>query len=209
MRAAWGRLNAETQRRLVRDRLWVVCSDIHDCIGTVNPDRLHGLLQEVGADRAALVHLARMQGIWRQTGCRGLTLTGGFLLLIKLYLADVDARLRREGIAFVRLQDDFRLFCRSRDDGLCAAEVLAQALAACGMHINEGKHVLLEPGPRAARLLRGQTPQRVFKHGVGQPLLCEMLQSPLLRPMSLGLLRQLYGHHCWEMPGAKDFRSIQ
>ena len=125
LRAAWGRMNTETDRRLVRDRLWVVCSDIHDCIGTVNPDRLHGLLEEVGADRAALVHHARMQGIWSKAGCRG------------------------------------------------------------------------------------QTLQHVFQHGVGQPLLCEMLQTPLLRPMSLGLLRQLYGHHGWEMPGAKDLRRIQ
>ena len=207
LRAAWGRMNTETDRRLVRDRLWVVCSDIHDCIGTVNPDRLHRLLEEAGADRAALAHLARMQGAWRQAGCRGLPLTGGFLLLIKLYLAEVDARLRREGVAFVRLQDDFRLFCRSRDEALFATDVLAQALAACGIRVNEAKHVLLEPGPRAAGLLRGQTLKRVFQHGVGQPLLGEMLQTPLLRPMALGLLRQMYGHRCWEMPRAKELEG--
>jgi len=208
LRAAWKKLNTETHRRLVRDRLWVVCSDIHDCIGTVNPDRLHGLLEEAGAEAAALAHLARMQGVWQQAGCRGLPLTGGFLLLIKLYLAEVDARLRREGIAFIRLQDDFRLFCRSRDEALCATEVLTQALAACGMRINEGKQRLLAPGPRAAGLLRGQTLNRLFQHGVGQPLLCEMLQTPLLRPVGLGLLRRLYGHHCWEMPIAKDLPGI-
>lgn len=200
LRAAWTKLNTLVQQRLGGEGGIIVAADVASCIATIDLDRLHKLLQESGADHAAVQHLWKMHLFWCRTGCHGLPLTGSFRLLIKLYLAKVDDRLRREGIIFVRIQDDFRLFCRNKDEAKQACHVLEEALATCKMRINHKKTVLLQAGRFMSWSLHRQELVRLFSGGVGVPLLTEMLQLDALRPIALLLIRQRYGHHCWPMP---------
>ena len=188
------------QQRLGGEGGIIVAADVASCIATIDLDRLHKLLQESGADHAAVHHLWKMHLFWCRTGCHGLPLTGSFRLLIKLYLAKVDDRLRREGIIFVRIQDDFRLFCRNKDEAKQACHVLEEALATCKMRINHKKTVLLQAGRLMSWSLHRQELVRLFSGGVGVPVLTEMLQLDALRPIALLLIRKRYGHHCWLIP---------
>jgi hypothetical protein len=195
MRSAWRSLTAMVRQRLKTGHT-VVTTDIASCAGSINLDRLHHLLLQTPADRAAVDQLHKMHQFWQQSGCHGIPLTGGFCLLLKLYLAEVDAQLLRHGLDFIRLQDDFRIFCLSSDDAVMATRVLKKALSGCYMRLNQMKTRLLKPGARASWFVRCQAIKHVFSGGVGLPLLCEMLQFDLLRPMALLLLRRFYGHRC-------------
>jgi len=196
IRAAWRALNTVVQQRL-RAGCTVVVADIASCIARINPERLHTLLLQTEADPAAVEQLRRMHRFWQGCGCQGLPLTGGFRLLIKLYLAEVDACLRENGIAFIRLQDDFRLFCRSREDAMLALSVLERSLERCGLGLNPAKTQLIEPGSPGSWRVHRQAIAHRFSDGLGLPLLGEMLAFDGLRPLALLLLRRLYGHQCW------------
>ena len=195
LRPAWRLLNTEVRQRLANGETTLV-ADIASCSASINLERLHVQLVQISADRAAVHHLHTMHQCWRRSGCHGLPLTGGFWLLLELYLADVDDRLRRQGIDFIRLQDDFRIFCRSSGEADQACGVLQETLSACGMRINPAKTGLIKPGPRASWLVQRQAIKHLFGRGVGLPLLEDMLQVPALRPLALLLLRRFHGHQC-------------
>lgn len=195
LRPAWKFLNAEVIRRLKYGHT-VVVADVERCAPSLNQERLHELLQLVDADQAACNQLMMMHRVWRQAGCSGLPLTGGLALLLNLYLADVDAGLQGQGIDFLRLMDDFRIFCGSSTDAAEALQALQQELVACGLQINPAKTRLIEPAPLASWLIRSQAVRHLFKEGIGLPFLNELLPFESMRPLATFCLRRLYGHRC-------------
>lgn len=197
MRRAWRTMEGMVQQRLHDEGGTVLMVDIAQCCASMNPARLHALLRRAEAEPSAIAQLERMHEAWHLAGCRGLPLTGVFPLQIKLYLAEVDRILQQEGIDFFRLQDDFRLFCRTRDEAWKAVTVLDHALSAVGLRINRSKTILLAQGQSPLWRLGHETLSRRMADGIGRPLLCELLPFAPIRPLALRLLKLRYGSQCW------------
>ncbi len=193
----WAEFGRATERKFDAGYSHVVFADIAHCIRSIDPERVSELLREAGADEDTIRVLAAMHRFWQRAGCSGLPLTAGFRILIKLYLRSVDDRLRSQGISFVRLQDDFRLFCHSETEASCALSILSNALAACGLALNESKtHLFSRNEWRWSWKKRRLDWTRTLGIGVGLPILSDALGFRPLRPWTLRLLRVLYGRLC-------------
>ena len=165
-------------------------ADIAGCIENISPGPLGDLLREAGADQDAISWLDRMHDFWRRSGCHGLPMTPGFRVLLKIYLKAVDDRLRNEGFCFFRLQDDFRILCRSEKDARHALSVLIEGLAVRRLALNAEKTHILTRSEFKRSWRRYQIElTRIFGEGVGQPALSDALFLPMLRAPALRLLR--------------------
>lgn len=199
MLAYWRRLNAETSRRLQQDFTHVLHADISDCFASVDTEVLDDLLSELGGNCDVLRGFQAIHQHWAQADCQGLPLTGSSHLLLKIYLKKVDAQLKAAGVPFIRLQDDFRLFGRSKRELASHREELQKALLSRGMRLNTTKTRMVSRGPRPS----GASPfswadlRRTFSHGILCPLLSDGLSFRLFRPVSLRLLPLFCGHTCW------------
>ncbi len=194
----WARLERALDRHLANGYTHVARGDIARCGESLEPERLSSLLKEANADEDGVRVLDQMHRSWQQAGSRGLPHTGvGFRVLLKLYLREVDGRLRREGLTFVRLQDDFRFLCRAESEARAALDALSAALTDTGLSLNPDKTqiVSMKEVPGSWRW-RSLSLKRIFSEGIGQPALSDALQSPVLRPLALRLLGRLYGHRC-------------
>jgi hypothetical protein len=194
MMSYWARLDLAMQRHFDAGFSHVLFTDVARCIESIDPERMLVLLREADADDDAIRLLEKMHRFWQRAGCRGLPLTAGFRVLIKLYLKSVDDRLRSEGITFLRLQDDFRLFCHGENEARHALSILSDALAACGFTLNERKTCIFSRSElRWSWKKRRLDWTRTLSQGVGLPALSDALRFRALRPSALRLLRLFYG----------------
>jgi hypothetical protein len=198
MRHYWKMVESRTQDLFSVGFSHVLLTDIERCIENVDIEKLSDILRQAHGDEHAIQLLESMHMFWRAQGCLGLPLTAGFLILIKPYLKAMDASLRDEGIAFTRLQDDFRIFCHSHDEALAALSLLEAAAKQLGFSLNRNKTFILTRNQlRLSRKKKWLELHRTLSNGVVRPLLSDALQFSALRPSSLRLLRLLYSHR-WQ-----------
>lgn len=195
MLSYWAQLDSETRRRFNTGFTHVAIADVYRCIESMDPGRMFSLLEDAGAPIDALRILKAMQFAWQHAGCRGLPLIAGFRVLLKLYMKDVDDRLRADGIAFLRLQDDFRLFAGGEHDARHALDVLSDALAACGLSLNLEKTMVLSRSQLRYSWRKHYLDwKRSFNRGIGFPLLSDSLRIVPLRAPAIHLLHRFYSH---------------
>lgn len=201
MAAYWSRLDRQVERWLATEFTHVVYADIERCIESLHAGRISRLLTAAGADPDAVRVMDDMQRVWQRHGHRGLPLTMGFKVLLKLYLKSVDDALHRQGLTFARLQDDFRIVCHGEAEATSALEGLRNALTACGLVLNESKtrtfsRAQARWSPSRWRLESA----RRLSQGIVQPALADALEVRPLRPAALRLLKLLYGRRCGVAP---------
>lgn len=193
----WGGLKRASQKYFNDGYSHVVFSDISRCYGSVNVERLLALLTEARADADAIRVLGQMHRCWIDAGCRGLPLTGGSRVFFKLYMRGVDERMQRAGIKFIRLNDDYRLFCRSKQEAQSVFTSFSDSLSAFGFAANKTKtHVFSSDELRRSWKPRTLYWKRLFGRGVGLPVLSEALRLAPLRPVTCRLLQRFYGDSC-------------
>ncbi len=194
----WAMVDSRTQEMFSAGFSHVLLTDIKRCIESVDTDRLSSILKDAQGDEHSIRMLEHMHQAWGEQGCQGLPLSAGFLVLIKPYFRAIDARLRDEGISFVRLQDDYRVFCHSHDEASAALSFLESAVEQAGFSLNYDKTLILEQHQFASSLRKKWlVTKRMFNNGVLRPLLSDALQQPGLRQGSLRLLHLLYSRR-WQ-----------
>jgi hypothetical protein len=209
MQYYWTRLGQMIERHPSGDFSHALFADVAQCIENIDLGQMWGLLREAGADECALRWLERLHDSWQQSGCRGLPMTPGFMVLLKLYLTSVDDRLRSHGFHFGRLQDDFRVLCHDESEARHALSVLSGALASRGLTLNEKKtHIFNREEIKRSWQRRRVDLARIFGQGIGQPALSDALSFPVLRPPALLLLRLFYGHRCQRTHHAGAHESV-
>ncbi|MCG8467730.1 MAG: hypothetical protein MJB57_05895 [Gemmatimonadetes bacterium] len=198
MVAAWSRVSEATTRALTHGYTHVLLADVRQCIANIRADRVTRLLRRAGADADAVCVLERLHEAWHAAGCRGIPLTAGFRILIKPYLKRADDALADAGVAFVRLQDDFRVFCRGETEVRERLATLTDVVSACGFELNDAKTLVLSrrqlrwaPKPRWMRL------RHKLADGVLRPLLSDALQHTPVRDLAGSALLGLYSRR-WE-----------
>jgi hypothetical protein len=188
MRRAWSTLHKRVRRELLDRGSTIVVADIRNFGPSIDMPRLLEGLLRAKADQHAIGHLRQMHEAWDCYGCPGLPLTGAVPLLSKFWLSAVDERLRRAGIRFVRIQDDFRLFAVGSAEAQGALAVLVGAVEDLGMHLNCAKTRIVPPGAVGYRSLRRNDSSRFLREGILRPLLGESLRWKLLRTPAIHLL---------------------
>lgn len=191
MRGAWSRLDATVRHRLSTTGSHVVITDIERFGESIDASRLTAELATLGADPDVIAQLDRMHRTWERHGFPGLPLTGGVSILGKFWLAPVDETLRGEGIDYIRIQDDFRIFAPDKDGAERALATLGAAVGKLGMTLNPSKTRMLGPGPEAWAHLRRTNSVRRFREGILRPLLGESLRWRAMRPVAVRVFRLL------------------
>lgn len=189
----WAKVDSRTQEMFSAGFSHVLLTDIKRCIESIDTDRLTNTLRQAGGDEYGIQILEHLHRSWAGQGCKGLPLTGGFPILIKPYLRAADTRLHDEGITFIRLQDDYRIFCHSHEEAVATLSLLETAVEQAGFSLNHNKTLILERKEFASSWKKKWLgTKRIFNNGVLRPLLSDALQQPGLRRVSLPLLRLLY-----------------
>ncbi|MEP7363127.1 MAG: RNA-directed DNA polymerase [Acidobacteriota bacterium] len=191
----WSRLESETFRHLKAGFTHILFADVSRCIESMDSGLMFAQLEDAQACADSIRVLKAMHQTWHAAGCRGLPLTAGFRVLIKLYMKDVDDRLRADGITFLRLQDDFRIFCRGEHEARHAQSILSEALATSGLTLNPNKTLLLSRKQlHFSWQKRSLDWKRCFRHGIGYPLLSDALAIAPLRKPAIHLLNLFYSN---------------
>lgn len=193
----WNRMKRASQQYFDAGYSYVLFTDISRCSDSVDIKRMLSLLTQAHTDAGAVRILEQMHRSWLRAGCRGLPLTGGSRVLFKLYMRGVDERMRKEGIAFLRFNDDFRLFCRAKEGAREVFSCFEKVLASAGFAANKSKtHLFSCDELHRAWKARKLDWMRTLNAGVVMPALSEALRFRLLRPSAYRLLRLFYGSRC-------------
>lgn len=180
----------------------VVHADIRHCFQSVDRQRVTQALDECAADSSSMARLSELMAVWEKHHCPGVPMTMVSWVPVKLVLQPIDRQLQREGIRSLRFGDDYRLVCPSEAAARSAVTVLAEALADAGLKLSAEKTWFEHWGdPGDARQRRRRIWKGRLKVGLVRPLLAESLRFPVLRPMTLPLLKWLASSHTVMPPG--------
>jgi len=129
----WSDFNDECAKVAERFK-WVVTTDIADFYPRVSHHRLENALRlgVPGSDIPG--RIIAILGKFSRTASYGLPVGGpAARMLSELLLNRTDRLMRSKGIRFCRYADDYRLFCRTREDAYNALRYLTEIL-----QVNEG-----------------------------------------------------------------------
>jgi len=134
------------EAHLESGKAWVVDADITGCFDNIDHRAIVDLLARRIADGKVLRLVENMlaAGVmdgWSLKRTAAGTPQGGVIspLLCNIALHEMDVRLEKEGIAWVRYADDFVLPCETREEAGRAMKIAAEALAPLGLELHPEK----------------------------------------------------------------------
>ncbi|WP_019632253.1 hypothetical protein [Actinomadura atramentaria] len=133
---------AVAARHLAAGRVWVADLDVAAATSGADLDETVSWLARFVRDGSFLAVVRRALAALPVPLAPGSGLTP---LLTNLRLVPVDRRL--DGMAVVRVTDNYTVFCSTRRAAECSAETVADALAASGLTPNRAKSKVWRPNP--------------------------------------------------------------
>ncbi len=126
---------------------FVLCADIADFYNQISHHRVQGAIASSGVQENRSQVIERFLGnINALHHSRGIPVGPSVsILLAEACLSDVDSFLAESGYKHTRYVDDFRIFCRTHEEALCALYALSEYLyTAHRLSLQAGKTRILE-----------------------------------------------------------------
>ena len=162
----WREFQKKSLAALASDVRYVVFTDISAFYENIDLAYLNSILLQAGVDQDLLRLLGKCLNRWAQPRAKGIP--QGYTssdILAKLYLSNVDRRLKTSGFRHLRFNDDLRIFCPSvmiARKGILELSIILQNR---GLNINPSKTEIFEArrarckidgvGPEIARVNKG------------------------------------------------------
>ncbi len=154
----WRAFREDSLNAVSSEITYVVFADIAGFYENVDLSMLISDLRAASAPVEAVNQLSLCLNKWAYI--HGRTLPQGHSpadILAKLYLHSVDVRLRDLGYQHKRFVDDFRIFCRTRDEAVRGLMELTRLLRERGLVLNSAKSQIIVSGS-AKRKVDGTIP---------------------------------------------------
>lgn len=126
----WSEFQRNSKERCASGEFeYVVVADIADFFAKLGHHQIDNALRSATAKTNHAVAIGHLLKKWREKISFGIPV-GPFVskLIAEVTIDDIDRTLLAEQLAFTRYVDDFRIFCRSRNDAQIALGILADAL---------------------------------------------------------------------------------
>lgn len=145
--SGWTAFRKDSLRMIDEGASWVVIADITAFYDNIEIGTLISDLRNIGVEKDTVNLLSACLNRWALMNGRGIPqgLTASDLLA-KIYLNNIDLRLRQEGINHLRYVDDIRIFCRSEVDARNALLTLIRLLRERGLNLQSAKTEILKAG---------------------------------------------------------------
>ena len=135
--------NNDSITKLNQDDInFMVQTDISAYYEYIDLRTLHSDLNETGANEAITTTLVECLREWSQVKLSSRGLPQGYYasdILAKLYLNQIDNRLRNKNINHFRYVDDYRIFCSSKPEARKVIQILSRLLRDRGLTLSSVK----------------------------------------------------------------------
>lgn len=135
---------SETTEDDPTERPYVILCDISDFYARIYHHRVENALKWLGTMPDIVKRIVSILQVFSGTASYGLPVGGpASRLLAELALNSVDKLLRGEGIRFARFVDDYRIFCRSKEEAYQRLIFLSEKLFNEGLSLQKNKTRIL------------------------------------------------------------------
>lgn len=130
----------ETSAKAAEEFQFVIVCDISDFYSRVYHHRIENALKWLNKDADTVRRITEILKVFSGTVSYGLPVGGSASrLLAELALNSVDRLLRGEGVRFCRFVDDYRIFCRSKEEAYQRLILLSEKLFNEGLSLQKNK----------------------------------------------------------------------
>ena len=147
--------------RLAQEYDYVLETDVSGFYENVDIERSISVIREMTGQTAVAMKLWELLDTWAEPRKRGVPQGyGPSDIIAEAYLDSIDRRLENNDLAHLRFNDDFFVFCETRDEAIRAQNLLEKWFRAMGLNMKEGKTEIRDADAAQADY---EEPQSIFR----------------------------------------------
>lgn len=147
--------------RLAQEHNYVLETDVSGFYENIDIERAISVIRQMTGQTAVAMELWELLDTWAEPRKRGVPQGyGPSDIIAEAYLDSVDRRLKNRDMYHLRFNDDFFVFCGSRDEAILAQNLLEKWLRAKGLNMKAGKTEVLDADTAQANY---EEPQSIFR----------------------------------------------
>jgi predicted HD phosphohydrolase len=151
----------EEKIRLAQEYDYVLETDVSGFYENIDIERAVSVIREMTGQTAVAMELWELLDTWAEPRKRGVPQGyGPSDIIAEAYLDSIDRRLENYDLDHLRFNDDFFVFCETRDEAIRAQNLLEKWFRAMGLNMKAGKTEIRDGDTAQADY---EEPQSVFR----------------------------------------------
>jgi len=147
--------------RLAQEYDYVLETDVSGFYENIDIERAISVIREMTSQTAVSMELWELLDIWAEPRKRGVPQGyGPSDIIAEAYLDSIDRRLENHNLDHLRFNDDFFVFCETRDEAIHTQNLLEKWFRAMGLNMKAGKTEIRDGDTAQADY---EEPQSVFR----------------------------------------------
>lgn len=147
--------------RLAQEYDYVLETDVSGFYENIDIERAISVIREMTSQTAVAMELWELLDIWAEPRKRGVPQGyGPSDIIAETYLDSIDRRLENHNLDHLRFNDDFFVFCETRDEAIHTQNLLEKWFRAMGLNMKAGKTEIRDGDTAQADY---EEPQSVFR----------------------------------------------